>query len=186
MSRLVTAIAGYPVATVGLVVSCAGIVGIGVAYPLGAAADRFGARNMLVAVNVVRGLAMLTFCVIHTTISLLIVAVVFFGTQSGGAGVRSGLVCKLFAGDEQMAVLARVRVALLAPAGVLALGRPGVFLLSLVLNGVTFVVLAVLTATLPADPAEPAFAGRASGDVAALRDHPYSVVMLVTALPALC
>ncbi|MGH3830748.1 MAG: MFS transporter [Pseudonocardiaceae bacterium] len=189
-----TAIAGYPAATVGLVVSSAGIVGVGVAYPLGAAADRFGARNILVAVNVVRGLAMLAFCVIHTTISLLIVAVVFFGTQSGGAGVRNGLVCKLFAGDELMAVLARVRVVQHIGyaggaglgAGVLALDRPGVFLLSLVVNGVTFFVLAVLAATLPADPAEPAFTGRASGDVAALRDHPYNVVMLVTALPALC
>jgi MFS family permease len=188
-----TSVAGYSPAVVGATVGIAGVVGIVAAYPLGAAADHFGARNTLVVVCVVRGVAALAFCFVDSLASLLVVAIMFFGTHSGGNGVRTTMVCALFASSEHMAVLGRVRVvqhigyAVGAGlgAGVLALDRPAVFLASLVVNAVTFVVLAALTASMPGDPPrrrEPA----AVGARGALRNHPFNVVMLVTALFALC
>ena len=190
-------------AVVGLGMAVASGVGLVAAIPLGALADRFDARVILVAVTLVRGLAMATYAFVHGSWMFVLVTAVFVAPSNGATAIRTALVAGLVRGtDARVKALARQHVGYAAGAGagalVLAADRPAAYLLAVTANAVSFGALALLTATVasPATPADQAAppagssgagggAGRASVRLV-LRDRPYLALVGTTALLSLC
>src|SRR5215218_8737468 len=65
-----TRIAGLPAAQVGVALTIAGVAGIAGAVPLGRLADRLGAREVMVAISIVRALSMAGFVLAHDLVGL--------------------------------------------------------------------------------------------------------------------
>ena len=105
-----TQVLGFPAAVMGAAVGIGGLTGVGLAFPGGMAADRYGSRNTLIVLTAIRGLAMLGFCFVGNAWTLFPVTIGYFGTGSAVSGVWTTLVCELFEGEDQMGALARLRV----------------------------------------------------------------------------
>ncbi|MBB5625769.1 MFS transporter [Sphaerisporangium krabiense] len=189
-----TRVLHMPPVTVGLAMAVAGGLGLATAIPLGALADRFDARLVLVSVTVVRGVAMACYALPADTWTFVLVTAVFVAPANGATAVRTALVAALVPGTEaRVAALARQRVAqhvgyaLGAAAGsaVLAADDASAYAVAVVANAASFALLAALTLAVPATPARPAREGRPGAGLV-LRDRPYLVVMGVTSLLSLC
>jgi MFS family permease len=181
-------------ATVGLGMAVASGAGLVAAIPLGAMADRFDARTILVAVTVVRGAAMACYALVHGPWTFVLVTVVFTAPANGATAVRTALVARLVSGtDARVKALAQQRVAqhagyaLGAGAGavVLAADQLSAYFLAIIANAITFAALAVLTATVAPPRDRPATGPRPSIRLV-LRDRPYLAVVGMTSVLSLC
>src|SRR3954466_15154937 len=85
-------IPGLPPVTVGAGLAVAGAVGMAAAVPLGAFADRVGARPVLVVLTLVRAAAMAGYLAVGGTWSFLAVTVPFTALATGGTAVRTALI----------------------------------------------------------------------------------------------
>jgi MFS family permease len=180
--------------TVGLGMAVAAAAGLAAAVPVGVLADRRGARGVLVAVTVVRALAMAAYLAGGGTVAFLVTTVVFVALANGATAVRTALVAALVHDDAgriralaQQRVVQHIGYAVGAGLGalVLAADRPGAFRLAIAGNAAGFLILAALTATVPA----PAAAGPAPGRPPVrqvFRDLPYAAAVGVTAVLSLC
>ena len=186
-----THVVGLPPAMVGLGMAVAAGAGLVAAIPLGALADRTNARTVLVVLAAVECVAMASYLLVSAFWSFLAVTVVFVGMSNGGSAVRTALVAALVPGPaERMDVLARQRIAQhigdATGAGigalVLTIDKPPAYALAIGANAVTFAVLAVLTAFVPAAPA-PVRRVRVRQ---ALTDRPYVAVMAAVSVLSLC
>ncbi|RCG30159.1 MFS transporter [Sphaerisporangium album] len=187
-----TRVLHLPPATVGAAMAVAGGLGLAVAIPLGAMADRFDARTVLVCVTVIRGAAMACYALSGDPWAFVLVTAVFVAPSNGATAVRTALVAGLVPGtDARVRALARQRVAqhvgyaLGAALGavVLAADDASVYRLAVVANTVSFAVLAVLTATIPRTRAS---GQRRPGARLVLHDRPYLAVVGATSLLSLC
>jgi hypothetical protein len=185
---------GLPAATVGLGMAVAAAAGLAAAVPMGVLADRRGARGVLVAATAVRAVAMAGFLIGGGTAAFLITMVAFAALANGSTAVRTALVAGLVGdGPGRIRALAQQRVVqhvgYAAGAGlgalVLAADRLPVYQVAIAGNAAGFLVLAVLTATVPAVP--PAATPAARPPVRQVfRDLPYVGAVGVTALLSLC
>ncbi|MGI5211486.1 MFS transporter [Plantactinospora sp. CA-290183] len=185
---------GLSGATVGLAMALAAACGLAAAVPLGALADRRGPRGVLVAITVVRAAAMAGYLLGGGLLPFLVATVGFVALANGASAVRTALVAALVSDNiarvralAQQRVVQHVGNAVGAGLGALVLtaDRPAGYLLAIVSNVLTFLVLAVLTATVPAPATLPTAAGRPRVR-AVLRDLPYASVVGTTALLSLC
>src|SRR4051812_789764 len=87
-----THVVHLPTGIVGVGMGAAGACGMVAAVPLGALADRFGARGVLVTVTVVRAVAMACYLLVHGPWSFVAVTVAFTALANGGTAVRTALV----------------------------------------------------------------------------------------------
>ncbi|WP_203993838.1 MFS transporter [Sphaerisporangium rufum] len=188
-----TRILGLSPGLVGVGMALGGAAGLAAAVPLGALADRFDARTVLVALTAVRAAAMAGYAFAGQPWVFLVATVLFTGSANGASAVRTALVAALVPGTrDRTAALARQRVAqhigyaLGAGAGslVLAADQAAGYRLAVVANVVTFAVLVVITATVGAVPPRPG-AGRA-GIRPVLRDRPYLAVVGLVSVMSLC
>jgi MFS family permease len=186
-----THVVGLPAAMVGLGMAVAAAAGLVAAIPLGVLADRTNARTVLVVLSSVECVAMASYLPVSAFWSFLLVTVVFVGMSNGGDAVRTALVAALVPGTAaRLGALARQRVArhvgYAAGAGigalVLTVDSPAAYALAIGGNAVTFAVLAVLTAFVPAAPASV----RRARVRQALADRPYVAVMATTSVLSLC
>ncbi|WP_086851273.1 MFS transporter [Amycolatopsis kentuckyensis] len=186
-----TRIAGLPPVTVGAGLAVASAVGMAAAVPLGAFADRAGARPVLVVLTVVRAAAMAGYLAVDGTWSFLAVTVPFTALATGGTAVRTALVTALVAEPaERVRALARQRVAqhvgYAAGAGlgalVLTADARWAYTLAIAGNAVSFLVLAGATLLVPA----PARTAGKTATRAVLKDRPYLCVTAATAVLSLC
>ena len=185
---------GIAPATVGLGMAVAAAAGLAAAVPVGVLADRRGPRGVLVAVTVVRAAAMAAYLHGGGSTAFLITTVAFVALANGATAVRTALVAALVTDDaRRIRALAQQRVVqhigYAAGAGlgalVLADGRSGAYQLAIAVNAVGFLVLAALTATVPAPP--PTATPPARPPVRqVLRDLPYAAVVGATAVLSLC
>jgi MFS family permease len=188
-----THVRGLSAAVVGAIMAVGAACGMAAAVPLGVLADRRGPRTVLVAVTVVRALAMAGYLVGGGPWWLLAVTVLFVAPTNGGSAARTALVAALVRDHAaRMRALAQQRVAqhagYAAGAGlgalVLAADRPPVYQWAIAGNVLTFVVLVALTATVPAPPV---VAGADRPPVRrVVRDLPYVSVVGATAVLSLC
>ncbi|WIX98731.1 MFS transporter [Amycolatopsis mongoliensis] len=187
-----TRILGLPPVTVGAGMAVASAAGMVAAVPLGAFADRAGARAVLIVVTLVRAAAMAGYLAVRGTWSFLAVTVLFTALATGGTAIRTALVTGLVADPaRRMRVLAQQRVAqhvgYAAGAGlgalVLTVDAPWAYTLAIAGNAVSFLVLAAATLLVPAPAAVPS---RRSGARVVLGDRPYLCVAGVTAVLSLC
>lgn len=187
-----TQVLGFPAAVMGAAVGIGGLTGVGLAFPGGMVADRYGSRNTLIVLTAIRGLAMLGFCFVGNDWTLFPVAIGYFGTGSAVSGVWTTLVCELFEGEDQMGALARIRVVQHAGyaagsglgAGVLALNQKWVFTAAIATNAATFLVLLVIVASLP--QARRSISNRVGSSLTVLRNYPYAATMMTVAMLATC
>jgi MFS family permease len=182
-------------ASVGVTMALAGGAGLAAAVPLGALADRFGPRGVLLAITLVRACAMAAYLLVHGMWAFLLITIAFTAPANGATAVRTALVAGLVTGDDvRVRALSWQRVvqhagyALGAALGavVLAADRPGVYLVAIAANASTFFVLAVLTAAVPAPPPVRTGASGTEGIRLVLRDRPYLAVMAATSVLSLC
>ncbi|WP_063749435.1 MFS transporter [Amycolatopsis vancoresmycina] len=187
-----TRIAGLPPVTVGAGLAVASAAGMAAAVPLGALADRAGARPVLVVLTLVRGAAMAAYLAVGGTWSFLAVTIPFTALATGGTAVRTALITGLVtAPAERVRVLAQQRVAqhvgYAAGAGlgalVLTADTRGAYTLAIAVNAASFLVLAVATLRVPAPAPRPA--GRPAIRTV-LGDRPYLAVVAATAVLSLC
>ncbi|MFD0683672.1 MFS transporter [Actinomadura fibrosa] len=185
-------------ALVGAAMAAAGGAALAVAIPIGALADRYSPRRILVAVTLLRAAAAAAYLAVDGTWWFLVVTIAFTAPANGATAVRTALVAGLVTDTEaRVGALARQRVAqhvgYAAGAGlgalVLAADRPSAYLAAVVGNALSFVVLAAVTATIPDVPPARESAAE-SGDAGAarlvLRDRPYLAVVGATAVLSLC
>ncbi|WP_248963069.1 MFS transporter [Sphaerisporangium perillae] len=189
-----TRVLHLPPAMVGLAMAVAGGVGLVTAMPLGAMADRFDPRAILVTITVLRGLAMASYTLVRDPWMLVLVTTFFVAPANGASAVRTALVAGLVTGTQaRVGALARQRVAqhvgyaVGAGAGalVLAADRPSAYLVAIGGNVLSFAVLAVLTATV-ASPGGRGERGPWPRVRIVLRDRPYLAVVGATSVLSLC
>jgi MFS family permease len=187
-----TRVVGLSATAVGVGMAIAAGVGLASVIPLGSLADRFDARIVLLVITVVQALAMASYLLVSEFVGFLVATIVFVGLTNGGHAVRTALVAGLVTDNAaRVTALAQLRVAqhvgYAAGAGagalVLTADRLPVYQGAVVVNAVTFGVLAVLTAFVPRARTErpPKNAARR-----ALRDLPYVAVVSTTAVLAMC
>lgn len=190
-----TRVVGLSATAVGVGMAVAAGVGLASVIPLGALADRYDARAILLVITVAQALAMASYLLVHAFAGFLLATIVFVGLTNGGQAVRTALVAGLVTENEaRVTALAQLRVAqhvgYAAGAGagalVLTADRLAVYQGAVVVNAVTFGVLAVLTAFVPAGHRNRS--ERPAKDAArrALRDRPYVAVVSATAVLAMC
>ncbi|KUF16715.1 MFS transporter [Streptomyces silvensis] len=187
-----TVIQGVPAASMGLAMGIGGGIGLLVALPIGTLTDRLGAREVLLAVTVLRAVFSLTFLVLHSFWPLLVAAALFTSMETAAKGTKVAFVYLLMPAGACMPVLARARVVqhLLYAAGagaaawVLSRSDAAPYHGAVVVNSLTFVAAAAVLMRLPHVPPVPA-ARRPAGTVA-LRNLPFVAIMSSTALLALC
>jgi hypothetical protein len=187
-----TEIRHIPAGDMGLGMGIGGALGLLAAVPIGVLAERRGPREVLGAVILLRGLAMVAYVFVGGFWSLLLVTAFFSAVQSSGSGVRVTLVYRLMPSESQLRVLAQSRVvqhiayALGAGAAtlVLASDRRPVFVAAVLVNALTLAVTAALTMLVPSVPPVPR--ERQRSGTQALRDLPYVAIMGSTALLSLC
>ncbi|MEU0537922.1 MFS transporter [Amycolatopsis tolypomycina] len=185
-----TRIAGLPPVAVGAGLAVASAVGMVAAVPLGAFADRAGARPVLVALTLVRAVAMAGYLAVDGVGTFLAVTIPFTALATGGTAVRTALITGLVSGSaERVRVLAQQRVAqhvgYAAGAGlgalVLTADARWAYTLAIAGNAVSFLVLAGATLLVPAPARTPKTTTRV-----VLQDRPYLYVTAETAVLSLC
>ncbi|MFL6055361.1 MAG: MFS transporter [Actinoallomurus sp.] len=87
---------------VGAGMAVAAGAGLAAAVPLGALADRFSPRAILIIVTAVRGTAMAAYLLVHGSRGFLVVTVVFVALANGGTAVRTALVTALVPGNDAL------------------------------------------------------------------------------------
>ncbi|GAA4497813.1 MFS transporter [Actinoallomurus oryzae] len=188
-----TRVLRLPAPTVGLAMALAGGAGLALAVPIGALADRHGPRGVLITVTLVRAAAMAGYLVVHGTVAFLVVTVLFTAPANGATAARTAMVAGLVGGDaERVRTLAGQRVAqhvgyaLGAGLGALVLSadRPAGYLAAIGGDAAGFLVLAAVTATVPA--VAPVARSRTARVRPVLRDRPYLAVVGTTAGLSLC
>jgi predicted MFS family arabinose efflux permease len=186
---------GLSVAQVGLGLTIAGLCGVVAGVPFGHLADRHDPRTLLVALTALEALATLSYVVVHSVVAFVLVASAAAICDRGASAVRNTLIVQIAPPEErvrgraQLRALTNVGIGIGAAIGALALHADtrDVYLALVVVDAATFALCAALLARLPRAPrGRPAAAReRASGRLVALRDRPYLVVTVLSALLAL-
>lgn len=190
-----TRMLGLPAATVGIGMAVAAGGGLALAVPLGALADRRDPRRVLIALILLRAVAMAGFLLVRDPVAVLAVMVLFVAPANGANAVRTALVAGLVPDNAgRTRALAQQRVAQHIGyavgaglgAAVLSADRLAAYHLAVAGNVLSFVALAALTAAVPA-PHLPAAAAPVRGGLRlVVGDRPYLAVVATTAVLSLC
>lgn len=183
-----TTAAGLPAASVGAGLLLAGAAALLAATPIGALADRFGPRTLLIALIAAEGASMLAFAFTTRFAVFLPVAVVNTVADRAAAGVRTAYVAGLADETTRVGHLARQRVASHAGYTVgaaggtlcLALHTAAAFHAMIALNAATSLLYAAMLTRVPAVRRTPV---RTRG---LARDPAFLAVAVTTGLLSLC
>ncbi|MEV1116489.1 MFS transporter [Actinosynnema sp. NPDC049800] len=186
-----TRVLGLPLVAVGVGMAVAGAAGLLAAVPVGALADRFDPRSVLVVITLVRACAMASYLVVDGTWSFLVATVAFTAPANGGNAVRTALIAGLVTDNAaRVRALARQRVAqhvgyaIGAGLGALVLTADShsAYALAITGNALTFGVLAVTTLAVR----KPSPVGATPRARVVLGDRPYLAVVATTSVLSLC
>ncbi|HEV2373484.1 MAG TPA: MFS transporter [Streptosporangiaceae bacterium] len=156
---------GLDAVEVGVGMSAAGVVGLVTMVPLAAAADRFGARRTLIALQTWRGVWFAAFALVHTFPEFLAVSLMLGVANQAVPPINQAVVAAAIEGTARVRAMAQTRVmrnagfslGAVAATGVIALDSASWFRSIVVADGVSFFVTAILLARLrllrPAAPA---------------------------------
>ena len=187
-----TRVVGLSATEVGLALTIGWATGMLAGVPLGMVADRFGARRTAVALALVTAVALSGFLVIRSFPLFATVVCLYAAAQGGLASARQALLADLVPPDERVTVRAHLQstlnagLAVGAGVGGLALWADSgpAYLAVFAADAVAFVASALILRRLPgAAKAAPTPAGAAGQTrLAVLRDKPYAVLTLLTAV----
>ncbi|WP_084725179.1 MFS transporter [Streptacidiphilus melanogenes] len=166
------------------------VVGVFAGVPLGHLADRLGAREVFIALQLVQAAAMMLFPLVHGFPAFLAVVVVAAVGQRGGTAVGGALIAYIATPARRTSTRAYLRSVINAgtAVGVAAAGfalqanSRHDYVLLVLGNGLTFLLAAVILLWLPRVPPRqaPPQASRAE----ALRDRPYLAVAALSGVLA--
>ncbi|WP_030245577.1 MFS transporter [Streptomyces sp. NRRL S-350] len=163
-----TRVLGLSAAQLGLGMTAAGLCGVAASVPAGRAADRWGARRVLVALVSVQAVGTAGYALVHSYPAFVALACLVSAVDRGSAAVRNALYAEVLpaegrvAGRAYLRVVTNVGICLGTALGAVALQwdtRP-VYLTAILADAASFVVVAVLFHRL-ADLLRPV-AGRSS------------------------
>ncbi|MER0478382.1 MFS transporter [Streptomyces sp. Edi2] len=184
-----TRVIGLSATQIGLGLTLAWAVGSVTGVPLGAFADRRGPRGTAVLLAVATGAAVTSFLFIRSFVPFLLAACLYATAQCGLAAARQALLAGLVTPGTRTPVLAHLQATLNAGLAVgAALGGLALqydtreaYLAVFALDGVSFLLCALVLLRLPGVPPVPA-ATSGGPRLAVLRDRPYALVTLLNAV----
>ncbi|MFD7587387.1 MFS transporter [Kitasatospora sp. NPDC059811] len=203
-----TRVLGLSAAQLGLGLTAAGLCGVVASVPAGRAADRWGARPVLVVLVAVQAVGTAGYTLVHSYPAFVVLACGVAAVDRGSAAVRNALYAEVLPPDRRVAgraylrVVTNVGICLGTAVGAIALQvdtKPA-YLTAILADAASFVVVAVLFHRLPAHrlpahahpapvapSAEPGDGGARRGKRRnpALRDGPFLVVTVLNAVLAL-
>ncbi|WP_051830458.1 MULTISPECIES: MFS transporter [Streptomyces] len=169
-----TRVLGLSAAQLGLGMTAAGLCGVVASVPAGRAADRWGARRVLVVLVSVQAVGTAGYALVHSYPAFVALACLVSAVDRGSAAVRNALYAEVLPADRRVAgraylrVVTNVGICLGTALGAVALQadtRP-VYLAAILADAASFVVAAVLFHRL-ADLRRSAVVGRSGADQAA-------------------
>jgi hypothetical protein len=183
---------GLSPAGVGVGMAIAGACGVAAATPLGWIADRAGAREMFAGLLALQGVTACAYSLVHGMASFLIVACLAQAAGSGTGGPRNALVLGLSERDSRLEVLGALRaishigwaVGAIAGGAVISVASQPGYLALLALNGGTYLIYALLVATVPRVGAP--VSARPRPGLRVVRDVPYMSLAGLMGVLALC
>ncbi|HEU5469199.1 MAG TPA: MFS transporter [Actinophytocola sp.] len=184
-------VAGLPPGQIGLGLSLAGLTGFFSSVLVGMAADRYGARRLLVLAMPAMAGAYCLYLVVDSFAAFLAVVVLVGALEWGSGPLFHTLIMDLVPADDRVPARAALRSlynvgfsagALLA-AGLIGIGGGAMYLLPLG-NALSFVLAAAIALRLPRTPPVPPEKNR-TARFRALRDAPFVAVIGVSGLLAL-
>ncbi|MFD0350219.1 MFS transporter [Kitasatospora aburaviensis] len=105
-----TRVLGLTAAQLGLGLTAAGLCGVAASVPAGRAADRWGARPVLVVLVTVNALGTAGYALVHSYAAFLPLACVVSAVDRGSAAVRNALYAQVLPADRRVAGRAYLRV----------------------------------------------------------------------------
>ncbi|MER7756729.1 MFS transporter [Kitasatospora sp. NPDC097643] len=153
-----TRVLGLSAAQLGLGMTAAGLCGVVASVPAGRAADRWGARRVLVALVTVEAFGTAGYALVHSYPAFVALACLVAAVDRGSAAVRNALYAEVLPADRRVAGRAYLRVVtnagICAGTGLGAIAlqvdtRP-VYLTAILADAVSFAVVAVMFHRLPA------------------------------------
>lgn len=183
---------GLSPAEFGIGITAAGLVGMFAGGPFGYLADRLGAREILIALQVVEGVAILCYLFVSNFWAIVLVTCVMVAAERSAPGIRIAVVSGLTTGEDRLNSISTTRV--MTQAGIVvgaALGavvlsidsRPA-YLALIVFYGAVNLGCAGLLWRVP--HVQSLRDRTVKRNVLVLRDRPYLSLTLLNGLLALC
>ncbi|MGW6914264.1 MFS transporter [Kitasatospora sp. NPDC054939] len=191
-----TRVLGLGAAQLGIGLTAAGLCGVAASVPAGRAADRWGAKPVLVVLVAANALGTAGYVLVRGYPAFLLLACLATAVDRGSSAVRNALYAEALPAERRVAgraylrVVTNVGMCLGTAAGALALHvdtRPA-YVTAILLDALSFAVVAVMYARIPvAVPTAPpagrtAAGGRRREPNPALRDGPFLVVTVLNGL----
>ncbi|MEV7012367.1 MFS transporter [Streptosporangium sp. NPDC051022] len=101
---------GLSTAEFGIGITAAGVVGMVAGGPLGYLADRVGARETLIALGVIQGLAILSYTFVRGFWAVVAVTCVMIAAERSTPGIRIAVISGLTSGQERLDGISTTRV----------------------------------------------------------------------------
>ncbi|AUG81321.1 MFS transporter [Kitasatospora sp. MMS16-BH015] len=200
-----TRVLGFAAGQVGLGLTAAGLCGVLASIPAGRAADRWGAKPVLIALITLEGLGTLGYVLVHSFPLFVLLACFTTAADRGSAAVRNAMYAEVLPADGRVAGRAYLRVVTNVGLGggtvlasfALQVDTRGAYVLAILADVVSFAVVALMWARVgtprraTAGGRAGAAAGASSAEPAekqgnpALRNLPFLVVTALNAVMAL-
>ena len=186
-----TRIVGLTPGQVGIGMSIAGFAGLVSGVPMGHLGDRYGARELLIALMVLAAPVAASVALVQNVWQFVLVASALAVLERGSAAVRAGLIASMTSGAGRIRIRAYLRsvtnIGMAVGAGIgavaLVFDTRTAYVTLLLLNGASYLIAAVVLRSHPSVAPAPR---SDSGPVwIVFRDRPYVVVTLLMATMAM-
>jgi MFS family permease len=186
-----TRIVGLTPGQVGIGMSIAGFAGLVSGVPMGHLGDRYGARELLLALMVLAAPVAASVALVQNAWQFVLVASALAVLERGSAAVRAGLIASMTSGAGRIRIRAYLRsvtnIGMAVGAGIgavaLVFDTRTAYVTLLLLNGASYLIAAVVLRSHPSVAPAPR---SDSGPVwIVFRDRPYVVVTLLMATMAM-
>ncbi|MFE3503780.1 MFS transporter [Kitasatospora sp. NPDC059146] len=154
-----TRVLGLSAAQLGFGMTAAGLCGVAASVPAGRAADRWGARRVLVVLVSIEAVGTAGYALVHGYAAFVALACAVSAVDRGAAAVRNALYAQVLPADRRVAgraylrVVTNIGICLGTGLGAIALQfdtRP-VYLAAILADAVSYVAVALLMYRLPAE-----------------------------------
>ncbi|MFI6446937.1 MFS transporter [Kitasatospora sp. NPDC050543] len=189
-----TRVLGLTAAQLGIGLTAAGVCGVAASVPAGRLADRFGTKPVLVVLVTLEAVGTVGYVLVRDYLAFVLLACAVTAVDRGSSAVRNALYAEVLPADRRVAGRAYLRVVTnvglclgtaLASIALQLDSRPA-YLTTILLDALSFAVVAVLYARVPTPgrPVAEAGAGQRSGRRRnpALRNAPFLAVTVLNSV----